>query len=467
MDQIPAITTTFTGLQVQGNTDASGSGVGWSSRLFGSEPCWIREPNIQVLERIASRTLKYSCKVSKFAQGGFNKAYDVQARDEHQDEDVVQRKRYLMRVSLPMDPKFKTLSEVATIAWIKQYTAIPVPTILAYNCDCTSGDELGFEWMLMEKVSGKPLEQIWKSMTWLRKEELVIRIAHCCAELYSKRFQAIGCLYFADQYPANGWNHAKLQEDESSEYVMGKYISMKFFWENHSTYHIPRGPFMSSADWLRASLRLDQLDCENILVDSTDKAAIEDALTSKATVKRLLSSLDIIFADEYLSNPATTLLHPDLSRNNILVNDDGQLQAIIDWECTSAVPLWEAAQYPDFLYQGPNLEVEPKKENYVFEKDESGKESDGMEHNEMFEELLLRYETTQLRKTFISAMEKACPEWVRYFRESTVKADFSRAVHQCGPEDIDHKPIGMWLDELDKGNCDPASLENYLSPIVE
>ena len=469
VDRNPTITT-FTYPQTQGSTDAARSGVGWSSHLSGSEPGWVREPDIQVLERIASRILKYPCKVSTFAQGSFNKVYDVQRKEEerNQDDNVAPQKLYLMRVSLPVDSKYKSLSEVATLAWIKQHTTIPVPTVLAFNSDCTADDdELGFEWMLMEKMPGKPLEQAWKSMTWSRKEDLVVRIAHSCAELYSKRFPAIGCLYFAGQYPATNCDFTKLQSNESTKYVMGRYISMKFFWENHCRYHTPCGPFVSSVDWLRASLRLDQLDCDDILANSTDKEAVDGAMISQATVKRLLGSLNVIFADEDFSNPSTVLLHPDMSRGNILVDENGRLQAIIDWECTSAVPLWEAAQYPEFLYQGPDLDIEPQEEDFIMKKDKSGEEDDEVESNDMFDDLLLRYETTQLKKIFITTMEKACPEWVRFFRESTVKADFFRAVHQCGPQKIAHKPINMWLDGLGKGQRDLASWENYFHPEVE
>lgn len=39
---------------------------------------------------------------------------------------------YLIRVALPVDPFFKRESEVATLAYIRKYTSIPVPKVLAF-----------------------------------------------------------------------------------------------------------------------------------------------------------------------------------------------------------------------------------------------------------------------------------------------------------------------------------------------
>lgn len=56
-----------------------------------------------------------------------------------------------------------------------------------------------------------------------------------------------------------------------------------------------------------------------------------------------------------------------------------------------------------------------------------------------------------LRKPSFQGWEKAGPEWVRFFGEGRVEADIMRAIYQCGPQDIAHKPVNMRLDELNKG----------------
>ena len=69
------------------------------------------EPRVDVIERIARQKLGQSdtCHVKFFGQGGFNKLYT--ARCDSGD--------YMMRISLPVDPRYKTLSEVATLDFVR------------------------------------------------------------------------------------------------------------------------------------------------------------------------------------------------------------------------------------------------------------------------------------------------------------------------------------------------------------
>jgi aminoglycoside phosphotransferase (APT) family kinase protein len=59
---------------------------------------------------------------------------------------------------LPVTPKVKTLSEVATLAYVREKTSIPVPKVVAYDADLTN--ELGFEYIRMERVDGHPLREM-------------------------------------------------------------------------------------------------------------------------------------------------------------------------------------------------------------------------------------------------------------------------------------------------------------------
>ena len=53
-----------------------------------------------------------------------------------------------MRASLPVDHRFKTLVEAATLDLVRMYTSIPVPKVIAF--DASNTNELGFEWILMD-----------------------------------------------------------------------------------------------------------------------------------------------------------------------------------------------------------------------------------------------------------------------------------------------------------------------------
>lgn len=90
-------------------------------------------------------------------QGSFNKLYEVFLPSKET--------QYLFRVSLPVDPFYKTESEVATIAYLRQHTTITVPSVIAWS---SSADNImGYEWVLFEKINGVPLSNVWSlSNVW-------------------------------------------------------------------------------------------------------------------------------------------------------------------------------------------------------------------------------------------------------------------------------------------------------------
>lgn len=73
--------------------------------------------------------------------------------------------QYLMRVALPMGPFFKTECEVTTLAYSVHPSVLhdlyaKHAILLLVNCS-SAVDELGFEWVLIEKIEGVPLADIW------------------------------------------------------------------------------------------------------------------------------------------------------------------------------------------------------------------------------------------------------------------------------------------------------------------
>ncbi|KAH5072845.1 hypothetical protein HBH95_163750 [Parastagonospora nodorum] len=87
------------------------SGLKWEEELFSCEPIWTTEPAIEIIKALAVRHLKLENEVpdvSFFAEGAFNKLYTIECT----------QGRYIFRVSLPVAPRVKTKSEVATLAFI-------------------------------------------------------------------------------------------------------------------------------------------------------------------------------------------------------------------------------------------------------------------------------------------------------------------------------------------------------------
>ena len=417
-------------------------GLEWVEEMFGLEPRWTKEPDVNIIASIAHAHL--GCdegalpNVSFYAQGAFNKLYKVSTADT----------TCLMRVSLPVDPRWKTESEIATMEFVRGKTLLPVPKIIAF--DSSNENELGFEWILMEMMPGVTLRKRWRKMSWDAKENIVKCLVENHARLFEHRFHGIGNIFESGK------------QASSTSFTLDRMVSLIFFWGDHLTHDVSRGPFRSSHDWLKARLQLVLIDQQRILDSTCDEDEIEDAEAALDLAKRLLEILPTIFLPSAGGEP-TMLFHDDQSMQNIMVDDDGRLTAVIDWECVSAMPLWKGCQVPALLDQRTR-EEKPDRETYAAadsDEEEDAKDPDGLDNegmNGLYWEHLLEYEMTQLRKLFLTEMQKSQPEWVATMRDSGLKADFELAVRNCD-NGFAFKILKRWIDALALGDVRSLSAE--------
>lgn len=220
----------------------------------------ISSPDISVIRSLAMKHLPGSydtMDVAFFAEGSFNKLYCVSSPHLPQD--------YLIRVALPVDPFFNRESEVATLAYIRKYTSIPVPKVLAF---CSSSEsELGFEWILMEKIGGVPLSDIWDEMPVEAKESLPTEICGYLKSHQDLQFIKIGSLYFSlvrervgtrdfggtlQAIPTN----TTLDCGINTDFVIGRAVSLWFFRDKRLSLSADRGPFPSSYQFMMAKTQM-------------------------------------------------------------------------------------------------------------------------------------------------------------------------------------------------------------------
>lgn len=129
-------------------------GLEWVARTFSLKPKWTREPNLEAAKQIfmsLGMMDEGPIATSFLAQGAFNKLYDIITPKNSE--------ALILRVTLPVDPRYKTLGEVATMNWVREHTNVPVPRVIAYEASNTN--PVGFEWILMTKLPGKPLADVW------------------------------------------------------------------------------------------------------------------------------------------------------------------------------------------------------------------------------------------------------------------------------------------------------------------
>lgn len=426
----------------------SQDGLGWDDSGLDLEPRWTREPSLDAIESVCRRQLgikpEETCKVSFFASGAFNKLYLI---------STTTADPLLMRVSLPVHPRHKTRGEVATLQWIRDSTEISVPKVVAFQD--SNDNEIGFEWILMEHMPGTPLYRRWRTMSMEQKVALTEHIAEfeaqlaCCGDPETT-FRNIGTL----EMDLGDENAGKART-----YAPGQMVSHDFFMGNHLHYDVPRGPFRSSHDWLRSALNLIVINSTKAIEKAPDEDDREDAENQLRSAEKLLGLLPKVFPAEQNSPEVTAIYHDDLNLNNILVDDQGKITAVVDWECVSALPLWMAAKFPGFLSVGGRDE-KPDRDGYSNEqavsiaKDGSAAAADddyldNEGKNQLYWIHLMEWEVTQLQKVYDARLKQL---WSNRLGENNLdlKLDFFDAFVQCNVG-FWTKAVVKWVDRVEGG----------------
>ena len=401
-------------------------GLEWHSGLWDLEPRWTVEPDLVDVQNVAKLALStpHNVKATYITQGAFNKIYRVDYGGNSQ----------IMRVTLPVDPRSKTESEVATMQFVKQHGVLPVPNYITHNS--SASNQMGFEWILMELMPGVPLGDRWKTTPWSAKVAMTRQLCAHAAAMFSKRFKKIGNLY----------SRASAPHDDGLE--IGRMVSLEFFWGDRVTQCFDRGPFRSSHEWIATRLSLHESESQRMLArasrDSDDEDEAEVAEKTLPLVERLRKHLPTFFPirTEEEEAETTILYHDDISERNILVDEDGNLQAVIDWECVSALPFWKACDFPAFLKSRTRSE-QPVPDSYA-------KEEDGSV-NELYWIHLQEYELTTLRACFLEEMRQRQRQWVEVFESSEGERNFELAVTECNSI-LAFKDVNAWLDDMENGD---------------
>ncbi|KAF1953356.1 kinase-like protein [Byssothecium circinans] len=398
--------------------------------FFGPQPTWTVEPDKQVIRQIIKRELAIpddtECEVAFLAEGSINKVYTIKWADEN-------GMTCIMRVALPVHPHMRTFSEIATIELVRELTEIPLPRVLKY--DARFDNELGFEWMIMDLVPGETLEGRWHQVSWEKKEELVCQTVKYIAQLHQRRFKRIGSVYTYENLSSIASDDKPLSVSiEGKKYCLSETVSLPFFLSDHLTHRN-----------LAARLQLYINDSEKVLTDPSIAAEDYDHVAAtcvKHAAIKLTALLPRVFPD---ADDVFVLHNHDLNKQNMLVDAEGNLTGIIDWECIHTSPPWYSCQFPAFLH-GPRRSQKPEQSEYMYKDDEDDEE----ELDELYWQRLEEWEKALLRVRFVEEMRSVFPEWEEIFGKSKVKADFELAMQHLDNELLFERIMG-WVGEVQEG----------------
>lgn len=73
---------------------------------------------------------------------------------------------------------------------------VPIPQV--FDWDSSASNEVGSEYIVMERISGRELLETWQSMTFKERMAVVEKIVDVERTLFAVQFPASGSLYFTD-----------------------------------------------------------------------------------------------------------------------------------------------------------------------------------------------------------------------------------------------------------------------------
>jgi hypothetical protein len=257
----------------------------WNGDSLYPQPVWTVVPDISVIEAISRHYLRPSVDISTWeftgtflGEGSYNKAHTVDVKT----TSLV--KSYVFRATLPIEPGDKVRNEVATLDYIKQHTSIPVPTVIAY--DSSSKNALGFEWILMEKIPGTTLRNIWSSLSDASKVAITREIASYTLQIRENCvFHEIGGLY----------------HDVERGFTMGPIVTQfAFLSARRLLLSRNRGPYHHDRDFMQALVDIQIADVHLVNTmpsddPNFDKYVFDDGPDIRHAMQELTSLVPLIF----------------------------------------------------------------------------------------------------------------------------------------------------------------------------
>lgn len=437
---------------------------------YTQEPKWLCEPDTTIIKEIVAPQLELHGFGSKdisikfFAGGGFNKLYAITSSIAEYDE----RTECIFRVAMPIDPWYKTESEVATMEYVRRYTSIPVPKIYAY--DSSSDNKLGFEWILMEKMAGKPLDDYWDIYGYEfdrfdmnTKLQIARSVAEWVHELSKLVFEKIGSLYI-------DWDNPERC------FKLGRLVHGEFICGERLGYRVYRGPFRDTEQFYRSVIdiqlqnvldpiqrtqfnarmmrvaELEQAEAEREEVEkesdsasscSTDASDLkldwyveEDFTNVPRDCHALLSVLPLILPQNSSAQEPMTLYHFDMSQRNVLLDDCGNLVGLVDWEMIGTRPYDQLPVLPPFMDNGGH-DITTLSDWTSGEKDRTRARLE-QEHAQ-----------TLMGREFRKYLEEKESPWLRTFATPPpVATQLKERVHQVPRRD---SKITDWVKRIERG----------------
>ncbi|KAH1668119.1 hypothetical protein KXV52_005667 [Aspergillus fumigatus] len=298
---------------------------------------------------------------SKLAEGGFNRLFQATFRD---------GKHVIARLPYPSTApeRYTVASEAATLDYLRLH-GFPTPEVYAW-CS-TKANPVGAEYIIMEKLDGTPLGDMWYAMTPKEQHKTMKQIVEWETRLMSMDFPAFGSIYYQRDLPTE--RKVPLSAHHGGEFCIGPMAHYGWWHGERSILDVDRGPWSSSSDIFRA---VGEREMTWVKAYAKPRLPYERLYREVYGFCRVSPDRHIENLSEYLtlapclgfrtgsSLDRPVIRHPDLQPNNILISDANEVVGLIDWQHCTILPLGLAAGIPKYFqnYGDPDSEklIEPR-----------------------------------------------------------------------------------------------------------
>ncbi|KAF2030480.1 hypothetical protein EK21DRAFT_65382 [Setomelanomma holmii] len=304
-----------------------------------------------------------TCQVTKRKEGSFHHAVFLSITVDHQAEKeyVLKTPAHASDYCWEEGDAFMLRNEAVLMQHIRHHTACPVPEIIAF--DDTRDNDIGLPYILMKKMSGVSALNLWLGQPY---EDLDMDKAHLTADVPDPEVEQKRLTFLKSLAQAMA-KLRRLKFDEIGVSVFHKRkderpTSYGPFWHWHtktSRYELkPIGPFKTTHDFFTAGL---DVFYSAKFPKGYDTPATRYARGVRKILDTCLNSAPFSAEsqhktgdDEATASVCETffLRHDDLDLHNILVDDEGKVVGINDWDGLVAVPRFVGpTSMPLFLHR--------------------------------------------------------------------------------------------------------------------
>jgi hypothetical protein len=293
------------------------------------------------------------CRVTKRDEGSFHHAVflEIEREDQAVEGYVLKIPAHGILEEWRLNDNMMLGCEAKLLQHIRHHTACPVPEVVAF--DGSLRNAIGAPYILMKKMEGIPASDLWLGQPYntIDNRELHLNADDPSPEVEVKRITFLRSLAQAmSQLAQFEFQYTGVPGYDDPRNRHPKYIGPTWRWHSKMNMEEPTsgGSFETSGAYFAAGLdRVRDFKHENSLdddgmiakgVDMVMKIIMSSAPFKPSARPHGGNSPSGHDSQAIPVRETFVLRHDDLDLQNILVDDDGNVTGIIDWDGCAAVP---------------------------------------------------------------------------------------------------------------------------------